>query len=145
MSYFRSKTKEWELFPGIELKCLVKPSTLGQWIDVMSFDYGDSAIRHIFFQTTENITSLPLNNINLEMRLVDENLQEMARLTTAPLAGSVNLIHLNPNPINSNLSLYVPRDSRLQFKFVNEVPKSGKIWLLLVYETASIDFVMRLL
>lgn len=141
MSYFRSQERKWEVFPEIKLNCLVKPSTLDQWIDVISFDFGNSGLYYVFYRSIDNIASAPLNNINLDMRLVDENGKQIVKFNSSSIgAGTINLTQ----PL-SDAIYYVPRDSRIQFRFKNEVPTSGSIWLMLLYETSSADFVLRVI
>lgn len=144
MSYFRSQEKKWEIFPEIKLKCLVKPSTLDQWIDVISFDYGNSGLFYIFYRSIANIASLPLNNVNIDIRLVDSAGKQIVKFNPTPIgAGTINLTQVG-QPV-SDAIFYVPKDSRIQFRFKNEVPTDGSIWLMLLFETSSADFVLRVL
>lgn len=144
MSYFRSQEKKWEIFPEIKLKCLVKPSTLGQWIDVISFDFGNSGLYYIFYRSITNISSTPLNNVNADIRLVDPNGKQIVKFNPTPLvAGTINLTQVG-QPV-SDAIYYVPKDSRIQFRFLNEVPTDGSIWLMLLYETSSADFALRVI
>lgn len=144
MTYFRSQEQKWEVFPEIKLSCLVKPSTLDQWIDVISFDFGTCGLYYTFYRSITNITSLPLNNVNFDIRLVDENGKQIVKFNPTPLgSGTINLTQVG-QPV-SDAIYYVPRDSRIQFRFKNEVPTEGSIWLMLLYETASADFVLRVL
>ena len=142
MPYFRNQEKKWEIFPEIKLECLVKPSTLDKWIDVISFDFGNSGLYYIFYRSITNIASIPLNNINVDIRLVDPNGKQIVKFNPSALvAGTINLTQVG-QPV-SDAIYYVPKDSRIQFRIKNEVPIAGSIWLMLLYETSSTDFSLR--